>query len=64
MRRYEFKRKNEIQKVINTLEEAKEKGVELEEEKMLLDIAFDAGVSRRTAKEYLDIAKSQVGRDA
>lgn len=46
--------------LINTLKLCKEKGKEVDEVKLVMNACHKWGISKRTAKEYLEIAKYQV----
>ena len=56
MRIYEAKRENAINQIINSLHHKN-----INEDKLLLTICSEYGCSKRTAKEYLLIAKHKYG---
>ena len=51
-------RRAKVQQFISTLKKAKEKGVEIDEKKLILMACGEWGMSERVVKEYLKIAKA------
>ncbi len=58
MNRRETERKNRIAGISTTLERMKEAGRELDKKKLVIEICREFGCSKRTASEYIDVAKS------
>ena len=58
MRIYELKRNAAINKIIASLRKAKEKKREIKLKDLLLMVMADNGVSKRTAKEYIEVAQA------
>ncbi len=58
MRIYEAKRNEAIRKIITSLTKAKNK--EINFDKLLLMVMVENGVSKRTAKEYIEVAQIQI----
>lgn len=59
----EFKRKLAVEMLVRTLEKVKEKGLVLDEEKLINLMGAKEGISRRTAKEYINNAKALLDED-
>ncbi len=53
-------RSNKIEQILGTIKKALEEGLELKFEAFLNDICYKQRVARRTGREFLDIALSQV----
>ena len=58
MNKREAQRKLRIQEVLNTLKAAKDSVVDFKKLRYML--MYEYGCSGRTAKEYIDVAKSQI----
>jgi len=56
----ELRRITTISRIKATLKKLQEKNLDYDEEKFLIEIMRDAGTTRRTAKEYLQIAESML----
>jgi len=46
--------------ITSTLLKAKQEGIEIDEKKLTLQCCARWGISMRTAKEYLEVAKCQI----
>jgi len=57
MRIYELRRNAAINKIVASLRKAKEKKREIEIKDLLLMVMADNNVSKRTAKEYIEVAR-------
>ena len=57
MNKREFERKKRIERVIATIKATKDKVIDFK--KLKFQIMFEYGCSDRTAREYIDTAKSQ-----
>ena len=53
-------RKARVNILIETFKKAKKEGKGIDEEKIISEIQYEFGTSRRTALEYMKIAKSRL----
>ena len=61
MNKRESLRKERIKKIFNTLIKASDEGIEINDEKLIILVMSDYGVSRRIAREYIEVAKYDYG---
>ena len=50
-------RKNRIESIMNSIKDAQEKRIIIDEKKFVLEIMLKFGVTNRKAKEYLTLAR-------
>jgi len=58
MAAHDFTRKQRIEKIMRTYEEAEQRGVEIDENKLIAQCCIDWGCTKRTVLEYLEIVKT------
>jgi len=52
---HQDKRIQNINKIKNTVYKASDKDTPVSEEKLIAEICYDSGITRRTVKEYIDV---------
>lgn len=60
MRIYELKRKARIEQLLDSLKEAQQEGRDVDMAQLVLLVMGEHGVTRATAKEYIEIAQAQL----